>query len=202
MTRRLILGAILATATLAQPLTALGEATDPAAQQIEAFDASLIDAMKLGKAGPERRYQKLEPAITKAFDLPTMARFAVGPTWTTLSSADQAGVGKAFNRMTVATYAHNFDNYSGERFVVDNVETRGPDKLVHTRLISPGSAPVTLVYRMRQAGGAWKVIDVYYNGAVSSLTGQRSEFSSTLKAGGAPALIKKLTTQADGLLKP
>jgi phospholipid transport system substrate-binding protein len=84
--------------------------------------------------------------------------------------------------------------------VEPNVETRGPDKLVRTRLTSPGASPVSLTYRMRQAGGGWKVIDVYYNGAVSSLMGQRSEYAATLRTGGAKALVQKLNSRADQLL--
>jgi phospholipid transport system substrate-binding protein len=198
---RLFCSVIVALAVATVPIAAGAQASDPAAQQIEAFDAVLLDVMKQAKGGPERRYQALEPAIERTFDLPTMTRFAVGPTWTTLTSAEQAALVQAFRRMTVATYAHNFNSYGGERFVVENVETRGPDKLVHTRLTSSGASPVMLTYRLRQSGGTWKVIDVYYNGAVSSLTGQRSEFASTLRAGGPSALVKKLGSQADDLLK-
>jgi phospholipid transport system substrate-binding protein len=194
--------AIVAIAVAAAPMAASAQASDPAAQQIEAFDAALLDVMKQAKSlGPQGRYQKLEPVIQRTFDLPTMTRFAVGSTWSMMSSAEQAALVKAFSRMTVATYAHNFDGYSGERFSLENVDTRGPDKLVHTRLTSSGSAPVILVYRTRLSGGTWKVIDVYYNAAVSSLTGQRSEFASTLRSGGAAALIKKLNSRADELLK-
>ena len=54
---------------------------------------------------------------------------------------------------------------------------------------------------MRESGGAWKVIDVYYNSAISSLMGQRSEYSATLASGGAAALVKKLNAKADELLR-
>jgi phospholipid transport system substrate-binding protein len=199
---RCALAAIVALAVATAPIVAGAQASDPAAQQIEAFDAALLNVMKQAKSlGPERRYQALEPAIERAFDLPTMTRVAVGATWPSLTSAEQAALAQAFRRMTVATYAHNFNSYSGEHFALENVETRGPDKLVHTRLDSNGGAPVTLVYRVRQSGGTWKAIDVYYNGAVSSLTGQRSEFASTLRSGGAAALIKTLNGRADELLK-
>jgi phospholipid transport system substrate-binding protein len=199
---RCALAAIVALAVAAAPIVAGAQASDPAAQQIEAFDAALLNVMKQAKTlGPERRYQALEPAIERTFDLPTMTRFAVGPTWPSLTSAEQAALVQAFRRMTVATYAHNFNSYSGERFALESVETRGPDKLIHTRLASSGGAPVTLVYRVRQSGGTWKAIDVYYNGAISSLTGQRSEYASTLRSGGAAALIKSLNSRADELLK-
>jgi phospholipid transport system substrate-binding protein len=199
LTRRAVvaLGAALAAGTAT---SAFAEAADPAAQVIEKLHAALIDVLKRGKAlGTKGRYDALTGVIERTFDLPAMTRFAVGTSWSALSPAQQADVVKAFTHMTVATYAHNFDNYSGEKFETDKVDTRGPDKLVHTRLVGTGS-PTKLDYRMRDNGG-WKVIDVYYNSAVSSLMGQRSEYASTLSEGGAAALVKKLNAKADDLLK-
>ena len=173
---------------------------DPAAQQIDRLNGVLLDTLKQAKQlGPKGRFSKLEPAISQIFDLPSMTRFAVGSTWSTLQPADQQALVRAFARMTVATYAHNFDGYNNQRFVIDKVETRGPDKLVRTRSIG-GADTTNLTYRMRQFNGTWKVIDVYYNATVSSLLGQRSEYASTLKTGGASALVKKLNSRADELL--
>lgn len=196
--------ALLAALSLAGPQAAAqAPATDPAAGQIERLDDKLIEVMKEGsRAGAQGRYRTLDPVIGQSFDLPAMTRFAVGPSWATLSPADQDALVRAFTRMTVATYAHNFSGYGGERFTIEpQVETRGPDKLVRTQLLSRGSAPTRLTYRMRQSGGAWKVIDIYYNGTVSSLLGQRSEYATTLRAGGSAALARQLNTRADQLLK-
>jgi phospholipid transport system substrate-binding protein len=174
---------------------------DPAAQQIRTFDDALISVMKQAdKLGPRGRFETLQLALDKTFDLPTMTRFAVGSTWSTLPPDQQAQLVRAFSRMTAATYAHNFDGYSGETFSIEKVDTRGPDKLVHTRLAGSG-APTELAYRMRQADGGWRVIDVYYQGAVSSLLGQRSEYAATLASGGAAALARKLNGRADELLR-
>ena len=137
----------------------------------------------------------------QTFDLPAMTRFAVGPTWNTLAPPEQQALVRAFTRMTVATYAHNFNGYDGERFTIEpQVETRGPDKLVRTKLVSSGSSPTSLIYRMRENAGGWRIIDIYYNGTVSALTGQRSEYASTLKSGGAPALVRKLENRSNELL--
>ncbi|THD70488.1 ABC transporter substrate-binding protein [Phenylobacterium sp.] len=181
-------------------LPAHAQPADPAAVRVAAFDAALLDVMKQAKKlGPRGRYDALKPAVEQAFDLPTMTRFAVGTAWSTLPGDQQAELVTAFTRMTTATYAHNFDGYSGETFSIDKVDTRGPDKLVRTRLTGAG-APTELAYRMRQSGGGWKVIDVYYNSTVSSLLGQRSEFAATLSSGGATALAKKLNSRANQLL--
>jgi len=196
-------GALAAAALLAGPPPARCVAADPAAAQIDAFDAALLETMKAGKAlGPEGRYRKLEPAVRRAFDLGTMTRFTVGLSWAQIPPATQQALAAAFERLTVASYAHNFDGWSGETFVADpNVITRGPDKLVRTQIISPHDAPVAISYRLRQSGGAWKIIDVLYNGSISQLTTRRADFAATLAQEGPAGLAAHLNALADHELK-
>jgi phospholipid transport system substrate-binding protein len=188
-------GATYAPASFAQ-------ASDPAAARIESFDSALIKTMQAGKAaGAAGRAKVIGPTVEQTFDLPFMTRVAVGPDWTKMSPADQEALQKAFTRYTVANLAKNFSDYSGQKLDLDGpVVDRGADKIVKTKLTSPGGSPVSLAYRMRQNGGGWKVIDVFYNGSISQLTTQRSDFASTLKNGGAKALISKLDAQTDKLL--
>ena len=121
--------ALLFAVGLAQPLRAAQ--TDPAAQRVEAFHAVLLETMKGAKAlGPLGRYRKLTPAVTSAFDLGSMTRFAVGPPWAQMTPAQQQSLTQAFTRLSIANYAHNFDGWSGESFVTDGVQTRGVDKVV------------------------------------------------------------------------
>jgi phospholipid transport system substrate-binding protein len=176
--------------------------SDPAAAQIESFDASLIAAMKEGQAlGAKGRYRRLAPAVERAFDLPLMTRIAVGPAWTAMPQADHAALVEAFTRLSVASYAHNFTAYGGERFEIEpGVEARGSDKIVQTRLIPAHGAAVNLTYRMRQTGGDWKIIDVSYD-AISQLTMRRSDFAAPLAAGGAKGLVAHLNGLVDKLLK-
>jgi phospholipid transport system substrate-binding protein len=192
---------IIALALVGFPVAASAQAADPAIPTIEALDGALIGAMKAGKAaGAEGRYRKLVPAVERAFDLPLMTRFAVGTAWAGYSAADQAGLVKAFTRLSAANLAHNFDSYDGEQFKVDpQVQTRGVDKLLKTQIIPASGAPTDLNYRMRQSGGTWKVIDVYF-GAISQLTAQRSDFAATAQKG-ADVLIASMNAKSDSLLK-
>ncbi len=199
------LGLIAAALALTAPAAAVwAQADDPAAQRIETFDAALLSAWKSDKTvGAQGRARALTPAVEATFDLPAMVRFAVGPTWTSIAPSDQSALEKAFSRYTIANYAKNFKDYSGQKLtVLPMVETRGLDKLVKTQIVD-GSDITPLSYRMRQspAGGPWKVIDVFYNGAISQLTTQRSDFASTLTNGGAKALVAKLDAQTEKLLK-
>ncbi|HEY4113255.1 MAG TPA: ABC transporter substrate-binding protein [Rhizomicrobium sp.] len=182
---------------------ALSQSSDPAAQQISRFYDALLASMKGGKSlGVQGRYRKLEPVITQVFDLPDMTKYAVGPAWDKMSAADQQALIRAFTRMTVADYAKNFDSYDGEQFTVDpNVQTRGQDKLVSTKLITASKSVTPFIYRMREAGGTWKVVDVFLNGFVSELATKRSDFASTVASGGASALVAKINSLADNLLK-
>ncbi len=196
-----ILPAALAFAALLAP-AARAAASDPAAQQVETFYDGLLDSMKHAKElGLEGRYNKLKPVVERVYDLPTMTSLAVGSTWSTISPADQKALIAAFERMTIANYAKNFDGYDGEKFTVDDkVQTRGADRIVMSSLVTKDQT-VPFIYRMKQSGGSWKIVDVYLNGSISELATRRSDFSSTLSSGGAAALIAKINELADKVMK-
>lgn len=177
-------------------------AADPAAARVDSLDAALLATMKAGPSlGSKGRFRKLEPVMAEVFDLPLMTRFAVGPAWSGMTPADRQALVRAFSRLTAANYAANFDRFAGEKFVVKpDVEVRGPDRIVQSQLMANGRAPVNLVYRMRQGGGGWKIVDVYFDG-VSQLTTRRSDFAGPLAAGGAKALEAHIDAAVDRLLK-
>lgn len=191
-----LLAATAAAGPAAAQATAQVAANDPAAVKVGQFYNVLLASMKQGKQlGFSGRVQKLTPAVESAFNLPYMTFLVTGPAWNSMSAADKASIQAAFTRYTVASYAHNFDSFDGQKLIIDPaVQTRGLDKLVKTQITSTGDSPVNLSYRLRQSGGAWKIIDVNYN-SISQLTTQRSDFSSALQSGGAKALVAKL----DGL---
>ncbi len=163
----------------------------------------MIKTLQAGKAaGVAGRAKVVGPAVEQTFDLAVMARTAVGPDWTKMSADDQAALLKAYSRYAVANWAKNFDSYSGQKLELDGpVQDRGDVKLVKTKLSSPSGSPVSLAYRMRDTGAGWKVIDVQYNGGISQVATQRSDFQSSLQSGGAKALVAKLDSLTDKLLK-
>ena len=109
--------ALAVIATLMSVAAPAVAASDPAAQRVEALDDALLAAMKSGKAaGAHARYDRLLPVVERSFDLPVMTAYAVGPAWSTFSEADKTALVRAFTKLSAASYAHNFDSYSGERF--------------------------------------------------------------------------------------
>jgi phospholipid transport system substrate-binding protein len=187
-------------AALALALAPAARAADDPVSQVQGLDSALVAMMK-DSGSVKGRYAKIKPAVERAFDMPAMTRFAVGAPWSSYSDADKAAVIAAFTRLSAASYASNFDSFTGQSFTVDpKVDERGPDRLVHTKLIVAHHAPVDIVYRMRESGGSWKIIDIFYQGSISQLTTKRSDFAASA-ATGAQALVAHLNALSDKMLK-
>jgi phospholipid transport system substrate-binding protein len=184
---------LLPLAALLAPVATVAQVADPARAPVQALDDGLLAIMKAGKAaGVAGRITRMAPVVDRAFDLPLMTRLVVGPSWTSIDPGDQTALVAAFRRMTIAQYAKNFDSWSGESFAIaPQVESRGGDKLVRTTLSGSG-APVAISYRLRQSGGQWKIIDVFYKNSISQLATRRADFAAVLASGGAKALIAHL----------
>ena len=190
---------ILLLMSVADPAYAV--VSDPAASQVQTLTASLLQSMQAGPAEPmTERYRRLEPVINRVIGLRLMTRLAVGPDWPKFSPEQQNALIAAFSRFTIATYAHNFRDFSGQKFEIDDVVSRGEDKIVRTRIIPAHDTPVNLLYRMREVDGVWKIIDVYSDG-VSELTLRRDDFVAAIANGGAPALIAHLHKISEDLMK-
>ena len=200
MTNRIVqvLSLILLVFAVAVPARAQG--ADPAAAAVQNFYDALVASMKSGGTA-KSRYEKLKPAVEQSFDLPGMTALSVGPGWSSMTPADQKALIDAFERMTIANYARNFDSYSGEKFTVDpTVVDRNSDKLVKSTLKPSNGDSIPFNYRLHQAGGSWKIVDIYLNGNISQLAQKRSDFGATLQASGPEGLAKKINALADQTL--
>ncbi len=193
-TRRVAI--VLVFAALASPALA----ADPAASVVQRLDNAIIGAMKAPKSvGAKGRYRQLEPVVSATFNLPAMTQDVAGPAWDRFSASDRAKATAAFTRLTVASYAANFQGFAGESFVVDGVQNRGDDKIVQARLVRPNAAPVPILYQVHQSARGWGIVDVYFAG-VSQVAAQRSELAPSVAQGPA-AMTAYLNAKADKLLK-
>ena len=84
---------------------------------VEGFQETMLAVMKEAKTlGFRGRYERLAPAIARAFDLPLMVRIAIGSYWNLTSAEQRTRLATAFERMSVSTLATLITGYSGERF--------------------------------------------------------------------------------------
>lgn len=165
-----------------------------AKQTVQNFQAELLAVMKKGKAlGFKGRYKQLEVTIIKHHDLTKIARIVLGKNWRNLSDKQKLILSDVFIRLSVASYAFNFKDFSGESFVYLSEDTtaRG-GVIIHTMLkFSDGEKVKLDYYMLKKKGDNWRIINIIANG-VSDLALKRSEYTSIMKREGFDALITKI----------
>ncbi len=199
---------LLVFALAMNPLDGFAQKNENPEKIVEKFHSVLLDVMKEAKSlSAKERYIKLEPAIDTAYDLGFMVRVASGIAWRKTSDDHKIKLAKAFQRMSIATYAFRFKGYSGQRFETLKVGN-GPrkTKLVFTQIISPPKKntkreiKVKLTYVTKNIKGKWKIIDVLLGGGISELSVKHSEYRRILRTKGAFVLAELLDKKADKMV--
>lgn len=180
------------------PLTQGAAAASEPEQPVQSFYEALLSNMKQGgMLGESGRYARLAPIIDRTFDIPFMTRLAIGPYWETLGPAQQQQLMAAFAHYVSATYANQFDSYSGQQLQVTGERPYGGDVTVQTKIVKADGEATRLDYRMHQVQGAWEISDVYLDGTISQLAVHRSEFHSILQRQGVDGLVLALNRKTD-----
>jgi len=191
MKRPLLFVFLLLVIPIAEPLPSVS--AHPATDVVENLHETLLSVMKEGKQiGHQGRYDRLAPVITVGFDMPFVAKTALGKYWETLSEEQKSKFIEVFTRLSIATYAANFDTYSGERFkVVSEKEVGGGRVLVQTQLIKSDGGQIQLDYLLHRTDSQWRIINIVAEG-VSDLALKRADYSSFLKNKGFDSLLIRL----------
>ena len=179
---------------LALALPGAARAQDPQQVVVESFHDVLLSSMKEADAlGFEGRFYRMAQGLDRYFDLPFMARLALGATWKALTPTQQAEFVALSRRFSAASYAKNFASFGGQRFETLGAEpaARGTT-LVKTEMLQPGEKTVRFDYRLRKAQDGWRIIDVHLDGMISELTIRRSEYRSLIQREGFAGLVETL----------
>ena len=180
-------------------LSVLGSG-DLAAQEVRPravvanFQDTLLSTMKEAESlGFKGRYQRLLPAMEKAFDLEQMTRIVAGGNWAKMDTTEQMQVVDLFRQFSVSTYARAFSSYDGEQFEVGNeLAQPGIGTIVETQLVLKSEPPIKLNYLLQDTPAGWKIMDVYLDGTISELARRRGEFASIIHNQGLTGLIALL----------
>jgi phospholipid transport system substrate-binding protein len=190
-----ILAAVLGLAVVPYPAHAAPASGGDTVQGL--YDA-LLNTMKNGRTlGQSGRFTQLEPVIRRTFDIPSMARLSVGPSWGTLTEAQKQQVTKSFGRYISAIYADRFDSYAGQKLLVTGEQPATAGVMVRSQIVKANGEPVNVDYMMRRNGDSWLISDIYLDSAISEVATRRSEFAAILKTQGIDGLIAALNRKAD-----
>jgi len=178
--------AVLLTGIL-QPRTA---ASDDFSATAEKFIVQLADdaISKLTdkEVALEEQEQRFRGIIRDYIAFKSIARWVLGGRyWRAASDEQRERYLNLFEQLMVSTYAHRFQNYSGETLEISGVrKIDASQALVQTTLQRPNADKALRVdWRVRGSGDTLKVIDIMVEGLSMAQT-QRSEFSSVMRSNG------------------
>ena len=158
---------------------------DGAAAFIDDMAKRAIGILQAGGAATAEGKAQFTQILNQGFDLPTIGRFVLGRYWNSATPQQQQEYMQLFERMIVETYSRRFQNYQGETLVVKGTRAvgNGNDTLVATEIRQKDGPPIQVDWRVRQAGGGYKVVDVIVARVSMSVT-QRDEFASVIAQNG------------------
>jgi phospholipid transport system substrate-binding protein len=189
------LAAWLGLSMLSYPLHA---APSTGGDTVQGLYDALLNTMKNGRIlGQSGRFTRLEPVIRRSFDIASMARLSVGPSWTSLTEAQRQQMTESYARYISAIYADRFDSYAGQKLEVTGEQRAPSGVMVKSQIIKANGEPVKVDYLMRRNGDGWLISDIYLDGAISEVATRRSEFAAILKNDGIDGLITALNRKAD-----
>jgi phospholipid transport system substrate-binding protein len=183
---------VIAALSLIVVLPSAHAAAEPTpSEEIQKYYDVLYDTWRRAEElGFQGRFELLEPAVRQTFNMDYIAQFTVGRYWKKLNDQQKLTLIEAVTRLSAATYASRFDEYSGEEFVILNQkETKRGDLLVLTNIIDSKGKPVRINYLMRKDKEAWRIVDIHLKGSISELATRRSEYTSVMKRKGYDGLI-------------
>jgi phospholipid transport system substrate-binding protein len=196
---RVSLISFCAVALLAGRLTFAAGGADPATATVEKVQSTLIDVMKNGeKLGVQGRYTELAPVITETHDFSFVTPRVFGEDWSKLSSPQKETVSDLYRRISIMTFAQQFDSFHGEHFeVVSSAPAADGTQFVRTVMHGPQGNNVAFDYLLRQKDGRWFIVNTVFDG-VSGLSMDRARYQPLLQQQGPDALIDQLRKQAAG----
>ena len=175
-------------------------AADDAASFVgQAADSVL--ALARDKGLSQHKFKEgLRTIAEQDFDVPRIARFALGQYWRSASDTDRQEFVEAFEDYMVEVYATHFRQYSGANFKVVGQRAQGDTTMVTTEIAqASGQPPAKVIWQVAHQPNGYKITDVVIEGISQAIT-YREEFSSVigLHGGQVSALTQQLREKAKG----
>ena len=162
-------------------------------ETVQLLEQILIENMKAGEAlSYQERFEALLPAMDRVFAVEAMARFLFSDTWQAINEGQRGAFRDLFLKLSASSYAHSFDNYSGQSFEVVSTKVQSPKRaLVRRRLATGKGKQVQFDYLLTPADGHWKIVVVTTDG-VSQLSIKRSQYRRLIEQSNFDAVLESI----------
>lgn len=187
-TRRAVLGALAAVA-LVPAGTALALTEQAASALVRRCVDEINTAVNSGKTGAAL-YREFERIFERYADVPTIARYALGPAARTASRAELRNFTNAFAPYIARKYGRRFREFIGGTIEINRTRTDRSFVVVETTAKLRGRSPFRTDFLVSDRSGSDRIFNVIVEG-VNMLTTERVEITSLLDAQGGS--ISRLT---------
>ncbi len=184
MTRHFFPGLLLAVVlfAVADPARA-ADPQDPAVF-IDEFGHRAIATLTAPNLSDIEIVKRFEDLFEEGFDVPYVARSAIGRFWNIATGAERADYLPLFKEYVSWVYALQFRHYSGETFKVER-SGPGPQDMttVLSTVVKPDGTETKLEWSVANIGGKPRIRDIKIEG-VSMIISYRDQFSSAIQQHG------------------
>ncbi|MFH1496787.1 MAG: ABC transporter substrate-binding protein [Verrucomicrobiota bacterium] len=144
---------------------------------------------------PEALAAALRPILDKHFQLETTTRLAVGPGWRQFTPEQRKRTTELFADLVLKTYTRRMTGDARPEIVYLTGTDLGRGKVELPTTITYQGQVYSVVYRLSEDTGAWRIYDVIIEG-VSMVANYRGQFGALYNKGGADEIIRTLETKA------
>ena len=203
--RRVFIAVLFVFAGFAAPHAAKAEPGNEAIDFINSFGQRAIQSLTKPDMTDQELVARFRGLFEEGFDIPFIARSALGRFWRRTTDAQRAEYIPLFEDYIVQIYAVQFRQYSGETFEAQSArEIPDGGFVVLSDMVRPDGPTTKLEWAVFDVDGAQKIRDIKVEG-VSMITTYRDQFANTIlqsngEVAGLIDALKQKTTQlaADG----
>ena len=134
------------------------------------------------KASAAEKNARFEKLFNSAFDLKFIGRFVLGRYWKTASEQQRDEFVDVYRKLNVKTWSKRFDEFIGKEFVFKGTSpSSSPDQVfVNTIVPMDQAEPATVVWRVKQDGDKFKIVDIIIENVSLAITA-RNEYTAFIK---------------------
>ena len=150
-----------------------------------------LGGVELSEAQKEQNFRAM---FRSAFDVPAISRFVLGKYWRRASEVQREDFMAAFEELHMRRFLPLFAKYDEEAIAVLGIsaEEAKPDLFrVSSRIDRGEGEPLAVVWRIRDTGESYKVLDIVAEG-VSMAISLRHEYGAVAKTHGLDSLLQQM----------
>jgi phospholipid transport system substrate-binding protein len=181
----------LAMALLLPAILQAATPTESVRETVDNVLAILKDPALKGEQKKKERREKLKEVIYRRFDFTEMAKRSLGSEWRRHSPEEQKEFVQLFRELLENAYLDKIESYSGQevRYLKERVDNNYAE--VDTKLVDNKGQEFSIVYRLYNTGGDWKVYDVVIED-ISLVNNYRAQFSRVLAKSSYAELVDRM----------